>query len=278
MIGNNNMFFPPETGIEPAAQGIQVCVANVRDKFPQAEVIVAKTLPAHAPGNRFYEDITKTNAALDPLQLDGDPKVHVLDLTNDFANADGTLKKELFTPDNIHLSLAGYGVYAERLKPLLDRFLGGRSVGGEVVWPQKATSASAPAQSPSRPVLASLANEGASLAECAWVAKSEYTRRPGHEVQKHLPEMWFVTPTAARWGKDGEENLWVALHATCVENLRLSCPPSQIVLVKILPAFDPSKEVGAKVREINATLDRLRRTQTPIPNACSAASSSSTAP
>lgn len=41
-----------------------------------------------------------------------------------------------FTPDNIHLSLAGYGVVAERLKPLLDRFLGGRSVGGEVTKTQ----------------------------------------------------------------------------------------------------------------------------------------------
>ena len=57
-------------------------------------------------------------------------------------------------------------------------------------------------------------------AEKAWVAKSEYTRKPGHEVQKHLPEMWFVTPTAARWGKDGEENVWVAHHATCIEKVQ----------------------------------------------------------
>ena len=81
MIGNNNMFFTPETGIEPAAKGIQMVVANVREKFPQAAVIVAKILPAHAPGNRFYEDIKKTNLALDPLKLDSDPKVRVLDLT-----------------------------------------------------------------------------------------------------------------------------------------------------------------------------------------------------
>jgi len=46
--------------------------------------------------------------------------VVVLDLTQDVANADGTLRKELFTPDNIHLSPAGYAVYAGRLKPILD--------------------------------------------------------------------------------------------------------------------------------------------------------------
>jgi len=119
MIGNNNMFFTPETGIEAAALGIQMCVKNLREKFPNAAIIVAKILPAHAPGNRFYEDIKKTNAAHDPLKLDSDPKLRVLNLWSDFTNADGTIKKNLFTPDNIHLSPVGYAVYAEKLKPLL---------------------------------------------------------------------------------------------------------------------------------------------------------------
>jgi len=119
MIGNNNMFFTPETGIEAAAKGIEACVRNLRGKFPAAPLVVAKILPAHAPGNRFYEDIKKTNAALDALELDGDPQVRVLDLASDFTNADGTLKKDLFTADAIHLSPAGYAVYADKLKPLL---------------------------------------------------------------------------------------------------------------------------------------------------------------
>jgi acetyl esterase/lipase/lysophospholipase L1-like esterase len=121
MIGNNNMFFTPETGIEAAALGIQMCLKNLRTKFPAAAIVVAKILPAHAPGLRFYEDIKKTNLALDPLKLDSDPKVAVLDLWSDFTNADGTIKKDLFTPDNIHLSAAGYAVYAERLAPVLRR-------------------------------------------------------------------------------------------------------------------------------------------------------------
>jgi len=120
MIGNNNMFFTPETGIEAAAKGIDMCVKNLREKFPDAPLVVAKILPAHAPGNRFYEDIKLTNAALDLLKLESDPKVTVLDLWTDFTNAGGTIKKELFMPDNIHLSPAGYALYAERLKPLLE--------------------------------------------------------------------------------------------------------------------------------------------------------------
>jgi lysophospholipase L1-like esterase len=115
------MFFTPETGIEAAALGIQTCVKNLREKFPAAAIIVAKILPAHTPGNAFYEDIKKTNVALDPLKLDSDPKVNVLDLWSDFTNAEGTIKKDLFTTDNIHLSPAGYAVYAQRLKPLLEK-------------------------------------------------------------------------------------------------------------------------------------------------------------
>ena len=130
MIGNNNMFFTGETGVEAAAKGVKACVDNVRAKFPKAEIVVAKILPAHAPGNNFYEDIKKTNAALDPLKLESDLKVHVLDLWGDFTNANGTIKPALFKPDNIHLSLEGYGVYTERLKPFVEKALGGNGLGG----------------------------------------------------------------------------------------------------------------------------------------------------
>ena len=121
MIGNNNMFFAPETGTDAAAQGVKTCVDNLRARFPSAPVIVSKILPCHAPGVEFYENIRKTNSALDTLNLVKDPQVMVLDLWSDFTNADGTLKAELFTNDRIHLNAAGYAAYAQRLRPLLER-------------------------------------------------------------------------------------------------------------------------------------------------------------
>lgn len=120
MIGNNNVFFTPETGIEPAAKGIEMCVKNLRDKFPKTPIIVATILPAHQPGNRFYEDIKKINSALDTLKLESNTQLRVLNLWSDFVNADGTLKKDLFTSDNIHLTPLGYAAYAAKLKPLLE--------------------------------------------------------------------------------------------------------------------------------------------------------------
>ncbi len=120
MIGNNNMFFTPETGVAAAAKGVETCARNLREKFPDADLIVAKILPCHAPKNRFYEDILLTNAEIDKLNLGADPKIRILDLTSDFLNPDGTIKQALYTPDNIHLSPEGYAAYAARLKPLLE--------------------------------------------------------------------------------------------------------------------------------------------------------------
>lgn len=393
MIGNNNMFFTPETGIQAAALGIQMCVKNLREKFPASAIIVAKILPAHSPGTRFYEDIKRTNTALDSLKLDVDPDLRVLELWSDFTIADGTIKKDLFTEDNIHLSPAGYAVYAEKLSPLLEAIFGGKPMPLTPAMPSKANVTLAPEKPakaydavlapkaasgivlPSQPVLSYAYvpyNEGKldpqisgwplSAEELAWVAKGEYTRKPGHDAQKHLPEMWPITPTAPRWS-EGETNPWIEHHAQCIEkvqamkddvdimligdsitqgwgggwdgaplnaawqkhfgdkktvnlgiggdrtegvlwrldhgavhgtssktivlmigvnnasgvqsngvpvsaasegislcvaNLRLRCPHSQIVLVKILPAFDPAKDVGAKVRQMNEELDRLK--------------------
>lgn len=124
MIGNNNMFFTPETGIDAAAKGVEMCVKNLRHKFPHAHIIVTDILPAHAPGHRFYEDIKKTNAAIADLKLANQPRVHELKLWASFTNPDGTLKPDLFSQDAIHLTQqGGYALYANKLGPLLTQCL-----------------------------------------------------------------------------------------------------------------------------------------------------------
>jgi lysophospholipase L1-like esterase len=131
MVGINNLVQDNTN-----AEALATCVAKVRQRFPEADVILAKILPAHMPGTVLYDTIKKTNAALDRVRLKSDHKVHVLDLTHDFAEPDGALKKALFV-DNVHPSLQGYGVYAERLKPLVDECLGGKGPGSEVPAPAR---------------------------------------------------------------------------------------------------------------------------------------------
>jgi beta-glucosidase len=120
LVGNNNMFFTRETGVEAAAQGIKACVDNLRGKFPLVPLIAVKIFPAHAPGHTFYEDIRQTNAAIDALQLARDPQVQVLDLWSEMTEPDGTLKRGLFQSDNIHLTQdGGYEFFAAKLQPLV---------------------------------------------------------------------------------------------------------------------------------------------------------------
>jgi beta-glucosidase len=123
MVGNNNMFFTAETGVAAVAHGVRACIANLREKFPSAELIVVKILPCCAPASRFYQDIALTNLEMDKLNLEADSKVRVLDLFEEFLEADGKIKTALFKPDSIHLSLAGYDVYAARLKPMIESAL-----------------------------------------------------------------------------------------------------------------------------------------------------------
>jgi lysophospholipase L1-like esterase len=72
----------------------------------------------------FYEDIKKVNQSLDGLKLTDDPRVQLLDFTSELINKDGTVKAELFTSDKIHLTQeVGYGLFAEKLKPSLEKVL-----------------------------------------------------------------------------------------------------------------------------------------------------------
>lgn len=121
MIGNNNMFFTPETGTRAAAEGIVMCARNLHERFPNAHLVLTKILPAHHPGHRFYEDIKRTNEHLVNLLPADLGTFSLLDLTRDFTKADGTILQELYQTDQIHLSPLGYERYAERLAPLLKR-------------------------------------------------------------------------------------------------------------------------------------------------------------
>ena len=124
MIGNNNQYFAAETGTKAIAEGIKTCALRLREQFPKVPIVVVKILPCSKPGDPFYENILKTNADLDQVGITADPLVQVLDFSKELLNADGTIKDDMFASDRIHLSKAGYALYAERLRPILKTLLG----------------------------------------------------------------------------------------------------------------------------------------------------------
>jgi threonine synthase len=108
----------------PSGNFGNVCAGHVARSMglPVAELVVATIFPAHRPGHAFYEDIKQTNAALRAMQLEREPKVHLLDLWPEMIEADGTLKRALFQSDNVHLTQdGGYEFFAARLQSLITR-------------------------------------------------------------------------------------------------------------------------------------------------------------
>ena len=129
-IGHNDMFFSRETGTKAAANGILWSAKNLRERFPDAHVIVCKIFPNHAPGTAFYDDTKKINAELDGLiAAEKDPKIHLLpDMWTEMTNPDGTVNDKYFRADEkpggkIHVSLDGYELWASKLQPVVDEIL-----------------------------------------------------------------------------------------------------------------------------------------------------------
>lgn len=59
------------------------------------------------------------------------------------------------------------------------------------------------------------------------VDKPEYDRRPGREVNKHLPHLWPVVPSAGHFGGDS----WLKLHESHVKTVQANAGPIDVLLV-----------------------------------------------
>jgi lysophospholipase L1-like esterase len=82
-----------------------------------------RILPAFDPTKEAGKAVVDINTALDTLELDRDPQVHILDLWRDFTNADGMLKTELYSDKHLHLGPDGYEVFATKLKVVVGKLL-----------------------------------------------------------------------------------------------------------------------------------------------------------
>jgi platelet-activating factor acetylhydrolase IB subunit beta/gamma len=124
-IGHNNLFYTLETNTKNAAIGIQWCIKNIRNRFPEAHIIVCKIFPCFYPEHRFYKDARDVNAELDSLiARENDSKVYLMqDVWAQMTHPDGTLVTRYFNNDRVHLTNEGYQVWAKNLKPLLKHLL-----------------------------------------------------------------------------------------------------------------------------------------------------------
>ena len=115
MIGTNNSGSDSAEGI---ANGIKVIVETIRAKQPQAKILLLAVFPRgeKAAPNPAREKLKHVNATIAKLH-DGQ-HVHFLDIGEKFLQPDGSLSKDIM-PDFLHLSAAGYQIWADAISPKL---------------------------------------------------------------------------------------------------------------------------------------------------------------
>jgi beta-glucosidase len=128
MIGVNNAPLVHANGVPVAAValGIRLCVDNIRMRSPSSRVIVVKPLPAFDPTREVGAAIGQINAAIDGVGLVGDERLEIIDLSGDFIDSEGRLRRELYSDGHLHLGPAGYEVLAQRLQTQIEKWLGPR--------------------------------------------------------------------------------------------------------------------------------------------------------
>ncbi len=117
MIGTNNVSSDPVEGI---AKGVTAIVETIRAKQPQAKILLLAVFPrGDKPTGKLgasNEKLKQVNAII--AKLDDGKNVFFLDIGSKFPQPDGALTKEIM-PDFLHLSPAGYQIWADAISPKL---------------------------------------------------------------------------------------------------------------------------------------------------------------
>jgi len=104
---------------EEVSRAFQTFVAKVREELPQTTIAFIAIKPSPSR-EKFLEQNREANRLIHEF-IGADPKLLYLDVFTAMRTADRHTRSELFESDRLHLNEAGYQLWAEILKPVLDR-------------------------------------------------------------------------------------------------------------------------------------------------------------
>ena len=123
MIGTNNSADDRNTANE-MVDGVRAIVSQLRSKLPQTKLLLLGIFPRGDVFNSRRGKILQVNQAISRLH-DGE-FVTYLDIGQHFMDNDGTISPSIM-PDYLHLSTAGYGIWADAIEPFISAQLGNTS-------------------------------------------------------------------------------------------------------------------------------------------------------
>jgi lysophospholipase L1-like esterase len=126
MIGTNNLgnsrARDEAVRIADVAAGIRAILEVVRNKAPRAKIILMGITPRNDSKDiAVMQTVNKINERIAAF-ADGETVVY-LNINDKLADRDGRLFEGV-TTDRLHLSINGYQIWADALKPLLTQWLG----------------------------------------------------------------------------------------------------------------------------------------------------------
>ncbi|MBQ4144767.1 MAG: GDSL family lipase [Thermoguttaceae bacterium] len=123
MIGTNNLGKGRRPGDvvggtpDEIVAGNAAIVKKIRELWPNAKILLLGDFPrGHQPTDPYREKIAKANAEL--AKLADKETVFFMDLTPNLLDDDGFLQTPI-TPDFLHLTPAGYEIWARAVSPVL---------------------------------------------------------------------------------------------------------------------------------------------------------------
>jgi lysophospholipase L1-like esterase len=117
LIGTNNLGH----GTANAAQtfsGICAVVAKIHLQVPNARILLCSIFPREENMNALRGDVAQVNQVL-ASAFANDSSVRIIDLCTSFIGVDGKIPARLM-PDFLHLTPAGYQVWADGIRAPLE--------------------------------------------------------------------------------------------------------------------------------------------------------------
>jgi lysophospholipase L1-like esterase len=148
MAGTNNVGRTPREGVDAAvvesvANGMGAVLDLMRSKAPEATVILMGITPR--TDSRGGASVMPTIATINEryAQFADGRRIRYVNINAQLSRADGA-PRDGATVDGLHLSLAGYQVWADALKPIFTELLGPPAATDRAPPPTGDTSATAP--------------------------------------------------------------------------------------------------------------------------------------
>lgn len=118
--GNERNSDVPRNTTTEAIAGVTLVVQTLRAKLPDTNILLLGLLPRGERGSPVRTQVGEINRALSGL--DDGRRIRFLDIGPAFLSPDGSLSREIM-PDLLHMSEAGYAVFAAALRDPLTGLL-----------------------------------------------------------------------------------------------------------------------------------------------------------